>query len=591
MAGKRSWYGRLKRWFSRHLWFFTGSLVAISLVLGYIGFKRYFQALGEHRSVWDLLYLDLQLFTLESGAVTGPVNWQLQMARLLSPAIAAFAALKALAMLFRDQLQQFRIKFIKNHVIICSLGRKGLLLAQEFIAAGHRVVVIEMDEGNALIPQCREKGAVVIIGNYTDDDVLNKARVKRAKYLISVDDDDGINTEVAVKCRQLVKDSKSPVLTCIVHIVNHRLCRLLRERELSMDPVRSFRLEFFNTFDMGARACLNDFPPFDEMGMANGRPVHLFVVGLGRLGENMVIKAAKKWQALKTGRKLHITILDRHAEEKIAFLLIDNPAVKTICDLHPIQMEIVSPGFQTADYLVNQDGSCPFTSVYICLDNASFALSTDLNIHRTIRHLNIPIVVRMAHHAGLATLLAEKNIEGGAFNRLYAFGLLDRTCTPAIIQSGTHEILAQVIHEEYRRKQLAAGRTTTDNPSLLPWPELPESLKEFNRGQADHISIKLKRLGYCVEPLTSWASPDFSFTREEIESMARLEHARWIEERKKHGWRFAPGPKNLKKKTSPHIVPWQELSEDIKELDRDTVRNIPFLLAQAGFQITPQPSA
>lgn len=248
-------------------------------------------------------------------------------------------------------------------------------------------------------------------------------------------------------------------------------------------------------------------------------------------------------------------------------------------------MEIISPAFQTADFLFSTEGSCRFTGVYICLDNDSFGLSTALTLHQRLRDLNLPIIVRMVHNAGLATLLRDKGIEADSFYKLNAFGLLDRTCTPAIIMAGTHEILAQAIHEEYVRKQREEGQTVESNPSLVPWPELPESLKESNRSQADHISVKLKLLNCGIELLTTWDAPLFKFKPEEIEDMARLEHKRWVEERRMNGWVYAPAPKNIKKKTTPYLVPWEELTEDIKELDRNTVRDLPGLLARAGFQI------
>ncbi|MBV8378313.1 MAG: hypothetical protein JO279_15050 [Verrucomicrobia bacterium] len=54
-----------------------------------------------------------------------------------------------------------------------------------------------------------------------------------------------------------------------------------------------------------------------------------------------------------------------------------------------------------------------------------------------------------------------------------------------------------------------------------------------------------------------------------------MEHARWTAERKLAGWQYRPGEKSEEKKTSPYLVHWDELEENIKEYDRDAVRNIP----------------
>jgi hypothetical protein len=64
-----------------------------------------------------------------------------------------------------------------------------------------------------------------------------------------------------------------------------------------------------------------------------------------------------------------------------------------------------------------------------------------------------------------------------------------------------------------------------------------------------------------------------------------MEHKRWCKERKLQGWIHKPGPKDIKKKSTPYLVSWEVLPEDIREYDRNTVRNLPSFLAQAGFQI------
>ena len=60
--------------------------------------------------------------------------------------------------------------------------------------------------------------------------------------------------------------------------------------------------------------------------------------------------------------------------------------------------------------------------------------------------------------------------------------------------------------------------------------------------------------------------------------LAEMEHNRWMAERLLAGWRYAPGTKNLDTKTSPSLVPWEQLPAIEQDKDRDTIRNIPTLL-------------
>jgi hypothetical protein len=203
----------------------------------------------------------------------------------------------------------------------------------------------------------------------------------------------------------------------------------------------------------------------------------------------------------------------------------------------------------------------------------------------------VPIVVRMRRKTGLATLLGgagEHRPEG--LESLYAFPLLDRTCTPELLLGETEEeIVARAIHEEYVRHETAKGETPETNPALVGWDELPEGLKESNRRQADHVGVKLSAVGCDLELAVDRAQPLLDFSPLEVEQLAELEHDRWSAERLFEGWTYAPGEKDLDGKTSPHLVPWAELPEQIRELDRNTVRGLPGFLAEAGLRVVREP--
>jgi len=576
-----SW--RIGRWWRQYQWFVIGGAWLVVGILGYIGFAKHFAALGQSRSPGDLLYLTLQLFVLESGAVVGPVGWQLEVARFLAPAVAAYTAVLALALLFYERFQLFRLRFARDHVVICGLGRKGLLLARGFRERGDRVVVIDLDEDNDLIDQCRELGATVLIGNAASQEFLSLARVHLAKSLFAVSGDDGANAEVAVRVHEHMVERSGGALTCIVHIVDPQLCDLLRERELVTGRGDGFRLEFFNVFDTGARAVLTQYPPFDHG--PDERP-HLLVIGLGQMGESLVVYAAQRWWAryTATNERFRMSIVDRYAEQKVESLAVRYPQLRTACDLNPLTMEIHGPDFERGDYLYAADGCCDVTAAYVCLGDDTAALSTALALRQQVREARIPIVVRMHHDAGLATLLSGLHGDDSGFEGLYAFGLLDRTCTPELVLGGTHEILALAIHDRYLQTQRETGVTVEQDPSLVPWERLPEDLQESYRRKADHIGTKLKKVGCTVVHLTDWDAELFQFEADETEIMARMEQERRIQEYRRGGWSDA-AVKDLEAEADPDLVAWEQLSESGRKYCADAVAALPMFLAQAGFQV------
>jgi hypothetical protein len=279
-----------------------------------------------------------------------------------------------------------------------------------------------------------------------------------------------------------------------------------------------------------------------------------------------------------------VTVIDRRARAKVEALRIHRPEVDRACELDAWETEFESAEFHRGGLLADPGTRRGITSVYVCVDDESLALSAALEMHQHLRDLEVPIAVRMGQGTGLASILSDGPSGHHAFSSLHAFPLLERTCQPALLLDGTTELLARAIHEAYLRKQRADGRTVANNPSMVAWEELPEGLRDSNRDQAAHISVKPRAVHCDLVPLVDPDATSFGFTANEVERLAELEHDRWMEERAREGWTHG-AKKDLERRRSPYLVPWSELSEEIKEYDRVFIRELPLLVAGAGFQI------
>lgn len=153
---------------------------------------------------------------------------------------------------------------------------------------------------------------------------------------------------------------------------------------------------------------------------------------------------------------------------------------------------------------------------------------------------------------------------------------------PTQLATAEREVLAQIIHNAYREYERSI--TSADDPSLAPWNELLSDLKQSNRAQADRLFEKMERLGYRIERYPGSTAPVTEFTPEELDVLARMEHARWVVERLNGGWACAAG-RDVRLKLSPYFVAWDDLPENVKEKERSVVRRIPYLLAETGLQI------
>lgn len=586
---------------SQHAWLGIAVLWAFALLLAYVGFQRHATLTGQAYSPLDLIYLTIQLISMNSGNVEPPVPWQLEVARFLLPVLAAWTAAKALASIFRDRWQQFLVRTTwRNHVVICGLSEKGWLLAQGFTAAGQRVVVIEMDESNSLVNAARPHCAV-LIGDATDPEVLRRAGVLRAARLIAVVDDNR-NIEIAQEAELLLRSPlgrrRRHVLPCTIHLQDPVLVELAQTREIMSEQDTPLRLELLNIYDRGARLLWSRFRAGSSSrttaGAADGISVaHIMVIGLGRLGESLVVHAARDWygrmrsRPAEPGGRLRITVVDQEAEFKCQALSRRYPKLADACDLAPRTMDVRGPAFQDPALLQAGAGYPAPGVIYICFRDGFLGLRTALDISHRLQQLpeqdtRLVLRVNEGQRARLLDADADGHVE--AFD-VHIFGLLDNTCTPQVIQGDTLTQLAKGLHMSYVRRQLQAGQSAETDPLLVPWSKLPEELRQGELAEADAIGRHLATLGYRLAPLTDWDAAQFRFTAEEQEQLARMEQARFLAARQQAGWRYDPGGENVQAKTSPRVLPWDELPADTRAALCAEAADLPILLAQAGFQI------
>jgi len=144
---------------------------------------------------------------------------------------------------------------------------------------------------------------------------------------------------------------------------------------------------------------------------------------------------------------------------------------------------------------------------------------------------------------------------------------------------GNLEKLAIAIHDLYNQKQLESH---PDKPLSYPqFSDLPDALKYSNIRQARGIEKKLGLMGWEMRLEGSAGEVISEIPDDTLEMLANLEHDEWMHERLGYGWTFGE-VKDIDQKISPYLVPYDELSEEIKNFDRDTVRNIPVLLEMIG---------
>ena len=149
--------------------------------------------------------------------------------------------------------------------------------------------------------------------------------------------------------------------------------------------------------------------------------------------------------------------------------------------------------------------------------------------------------------------------------------------------------IARAVHASYLReiRKQAPDNFHTDDPGAVEFDDLPPEILQSNIDNAAHIPTKLLSIGYMIRPVKKGFKPGVLHLNDsEVETMARVEHLRWGWEKRINGWTLGK-IKDPGQKTHPSLIPYDDLSENEKEKDRELVRLIPAFLQDIGYEVYP----
>lgn len=186
-------------------------LLAVPVLLVVVGTAGY--SMLEGWTVADGLYMTVITITTVGFMEVHP----------LSPAGRAFTSLLALGGVFTlfyaatsviravvsgeiggtlgRQRMERKLAELAGHAIVCGYGRMGRLVCSEFSSLGMPFVIV--DQAAELLADFHVPHGLALQGDATDDHVLRKAGVERAKVLVTVAASDAANLFITMSARLL----------------------------------------------------------------------------------------------------------------------------------------------------------------------------------------------------------------------------------------------------------------------------------------------------------------------------------------------------------------------------------------------------
>ncbi len=166
---------------------FTEALYMTVITISTVGYREA-RPLSEAGMIFTSIYILLNL-----GLVAYVVTY-----------VARFVFEGELKHQYDIYINEKKLKAMKNHVIVCGYGRNGSKAVAELKRNGHQCVVIDMraELAEELINEV--KG--VVIGDASDENVLAKAGLPRAKAIIIALPNDAQNVYITLTAREVNPD-------------------------------------------------------------------------------------------------------------------------------------------------------------------------------------------------------------------------------------------------------------------------------------------------------------------------------------------------------------------------------------------------
>jgi len=620
-------------------------IALFAFIFGLYGFQSLPSESGGPLDWLASMYATLQLFILGGTLPKGPKPLALYVAVLFA-LFVFFYGLRAVLVLVAGYFHNLIFK-PSRHTLIIGAGQLGLEIARNFRTPTH-VGSASKDTGNdsklspiAFIDPSSERleeaktlfpGIFTFHGECIERLILENSRLHQASRIIIATDDElnAISTAATVgqflyerrnhrhdahfsvrrfmnkfQPNQYSSTNASCVLDC--HVQVNRLFHGVTFSRIGL--FRKFTgymlLKPFNPCENAARVALSENPLDGRYGIGfrDSCRVHLVLSGCGSMGEALLLQAARIGH-YANHLKLKALVVDPTGEERRRDLLHRYSELEKVIELEFINLPFEDTAVRKRLEEISNNQSARLT-IAICLPDPSRAIEQALHLPPELVERSLQVLLRLDYAdllrffpdrsiRSVDSKTLEEDVKGNAVlhmdsSKFKVFGTREQQAN--LCASEEIEKLARNIHESYCEKASSEGRLTSDLAG--GWEKLDADLRLSNQLQAEHTDIKLRSLGYILSPRTDedTAYPVPSFTPEEIEALAEAEHNRWNADRWLAGWRSSPHgtQKDSVNKTTPYLVPYAELDENIKDYDRDPIRKIITLAEKGGFVLRPIP--
>jgi hypothetical protein len=418
-----------------------------------------------------------------------------------------------------------------KHIVICGLNQITLNLVNEY--KNEKIIVLAEDTNKYAESLKQKEIKLFFCGDLSEEASFRKAKIKTAGQLYIVTGSDKKNVEITQLVFSLLKNGTgNDALKCYTLIDDRELKILLEESTLFKEKAGTFDASLFNVNEMGIKYGLSMkidkfLPEHIEI------PPEIFIAGLTEKAEAVILNLA---HCLTMNRKtFRFTLVEE-----------DEKTIRLFREKYAYLWDFADIVF--FDSIKQALAEKRFTALFICTENQVQAVKEALSIRYALGENEPEIIVFCDDNDTLNTIL---NLEA---KKITVVNLFEQIACYAF-----H--LNKEIEDQAKAAHLFWDTLYRQN---IEWDKLSEHFKQTNRNQIlDNYLRTFIAIGKKFDAIGQ-DSP-IAFSDKDKETLAMMEHRRWIIEKYVNGW--TSGKRNNEFKRHNCLIPWEELPESEQKKD------------------------
>ena len=437
--------------------------------------------------------------------------------------------------------------FNSNTIIVIGLCDKNRTYIDSELELNSKIIIVEQNKENLYISEYMKANNVsVLIANPKNQETLIKLNLEKKKHIIVSSGKDLDNIEIVSHILAINKN-----VNIHVQIENRNLRYFHKDNGL----LEGKNIKIFSYYEDASRELFKkyDIDGENDKIISSNEDYSIVILGNTNLAHEVIFQACIMGQ-LPNENKLTIYCLDKNPkkfQQKVELNYTEINSISNI-EIKYIKFDIDSKLSYMKDFWYDMN----LTNIFVCYENEETNLEIAANLSNITylkeiekKELKTNIILAIFNEYNISNCIKTNQ---NSFENFFTFGLTRDICTKEYLIDEIRDIRAKATNNIYNENASPSKQK--------PWEERSYFEKESNRASADHIKIKQKYLNIDNSDLGK-------------EKLARCEHNRWNAFHYLNGWKYSEKEDKIIK-LHDCLVPYDSLNENIKEYDRDMIRNM-----------------